>query len=76
MPGPGRRDALKQHLTAASIGTEIYYPLPLHRQECFAHLPRVSLPVAEQLAGEVISVPVFPELESEERSSVIAAISG
>ncbi|MEO5957792.1 MAG: DegT/DnrJ/EryC1/StrS family aminotransferase [Opitutaceae bacterium] len=73
--GPGRRDALRQHLTAAGIGNEIYYPLPLHRQECFAHLPPVSLPVSERLADEVISIPVFPELSSDERDAVVAAVT-
>ncbi|MBL9212859.1 MAG: DegT/DnrJ/EryC1/StrS family aminotransferase [Opitutaceae bacterium] len=72
--GPGRRDALRQQLTAAGIGTEVYYPVPLHQQECFAHLPRVSLPVAEQLATEVISVPVFPELTAAERDEVVAGV--
>ncbi len=70
VPGAGRRDALKQHLTAAGIGTEIYYPLPLHRQECFAHLSPVVLPVAEQLASEVLSLPIFPELQNEQRQTV------
>ena len=69
-----RRDALKQHLTKAGIGNEIYYPLALHQQACFAHLPRVSLPVSEQLAAEVISVPVFPELTDAERNEVAAAV--
>jgi dTDP-4-amino-4,6-dideoxygalactose transaminase len=72
--GSGRRDALRQHLTAAGIGQEIYYPLPLHQQECFAHLPKVTLPVAEKLAGEVISIPVFPELTEAELGEVATAI--
>jgi len=66
VPGPGRRDALRQHLAAAGINTEIYYPLPLHHQECFGHLTPVELPVAEQFAGEVVSIPVFPELTDAE----------
>jgi dTDP-4-amino-4,6-dideoxygalactose transaminase len=74
LAGAGRRDALRQQLAAAGIGTEVYYPVPLHQQECFAHLPRVSLPVAEQLATEVISVPVFPELTATERDEVVAAL--
>jgi dTDP-4-amino-4,6-dideoxygalactose transaminase len=72
--GAGRRDSLRQQLAAAGIGCEIYYPVPLHQQECFAHLPRVSLAVAEQLATEVISVPVFPELSATERDEVVAAL--
>jgi dTDP-4-amino-4,6-dideoxygalactose transaminase len=75
VPGPGRRDALKKHLTAAGIGTEIYYPLPLHQQKCFANLPPVTLPVSEQLANEVLSIPVFPELLPAERAAVIESIS-
>lgn len=74
VPGAGHRDALRRHLTAAGIGHEIYYPLPLHQQECFAHLPKVSLPVAERLAAEVISVPIFPELTSEQKDAVVAAL--
>jgi dTDP-4-amino-4,6-dideoxygalactose transaminase len=74
VPGAGRRDALRAHLTAAGIGHEIYYPLPLHRQACFAHLPKVALPIAEQLAAEVLSIPIFPELTNEERKETAAAI--
>jgi len=72
--GPGRRDALRQQLAAAGIGTEIYYPVPLHRQECFAHLPSVSQPVAETLASEVLSLPVFPELNVGELVEVAHAV--
>jgi dTDP-4-amino-4,6-dideoxygalactose transaminase len=68
--GPGRRDALRQHLAAAGIGCETYYPLPMHQQECFAHLPKVSLPVSETLSNEAISIPIFPELAEEERRIV------
>ncbi len=72
--GAGRRDALRQHLTAAGIGSEIYYPVPLHQQECFAHLPRVSLPVSEQLAAVVVSIPIFPELTEAERDDVVTGL--
>ena len=75
VPGVGRRDALKKNFAAAGIGCEIYYPVPLHRQECFAHLPPVELPLAEQSAGEVLSLPVFPELAEAERQEVVAAIA-
>jgi dTDP-4-amino-4,6-dideoxygalactose transaminase len=75
VPGAGRRDALRGHLPRRGIGHEIYYPLPLHQQECFAHLPKVSLPESERLAGEVLSIPVFPELTATERDQVVAAVS-
>ena len=74
VPGAGRRDALRQQLTQSGIGMEIYYPLPLHRQQCFAHLPAVTLPVSEQLAGEVLSIPVFPELGEAEGQEIIARL--
>ncbi len=73
--GAGRRDALRAHLSARGIGNEIYYPVPLHQQACFSHLPPVSLPVSEQLAGEVFSIPVFPELTETEKNEVAGAIS-
>jgi dTDP-4-amino-4,6-dideoxygalactose transaminase len=70
------RDGLKQHLDAAGIGNAIYYPLPLHLQECFAVLgyKRGDLPVSEQLATEAISIPVFPELTEDEKSHVVHTI--
>jgi dTDP-4-amino-4,6-dideoxygalactose transaminase len=74
VPGAGRRDALRAHLTAHGIGSEIYYPVALHQQACFAHLPRVSLPVSDQLASEAVSIPVFPELRESERSEVVEAV--
>lgn len=74
VPGPGRRDALRAALSAAKVGHEIYYPLPLHQQQCFAHLAPVSLPISEQLAAEVLSIPVFPELAGAELQATADAI--
>jgi dTDP-4-amino-4,6-dideoxygalactose transaminase len=73
----GGRDALRRFLQERGIASEIYYPVPLHAQECFrAFGPHAALPVAEALAGEVVSLPVFPEMTSEERAAVLAAIVG
>lgn len=71
-----RRDALQAHLKAKGIGTAIYYPIPLHRQPCFAELGYAagSLPHAEQAAEEVLSLPIYPELTHEQIDYVIAAI--
>ena len=74
---PGRRDTLRAHLAARGIASEIYYPLPLHEQACFAGLgyrPE-DFPVAHRLAGEVLSLPIFPELEEKAVGEVCRAIA-
>jgi len=71
------RDALRQFLAAREIGSEIYYPRPMHLQECFSAAAagsRAPLPVSEQLAAECLSIPIYPELKREQQDSVIAAI--
>jgi dTDP-4-amino-4,6-dideoxygalactose transaminase len=69
------RDALRRHLAGQGIASEIYYPVPLHRQECFQPWgPFGALPVAEALAEEAISLPVYPELREDEQAAVIQAI--
>ena len=69
------RDALRSRLAERGIAAEIYYPLPLHAQECFRQFgPHPALPVAEEAAGEVLSLPVFPELTAEEAAAVVAEI--
>ncbi|MCE0484599.1 MAG: DegT/DnrJ/EryC1/StrS family aminotransferase [Methylacidiphilales bacterium] len=77
VPGFGRRDALRAHLTARGIGTEIYYPIPLHEQACFSHLgyKPEDFPWAHRLAGEVISLPIYPELPVEQIEQVCSAIA-
>lgn len=71
-----QRDAFRAHLSDRGIGSEIYYPLGLHQQECFAGIGRggESLPVTEQLSREVVSIPIFPEMTDAERAEVLQAI--
>jgi dTDP-4-amino-4,6-dideoxygalactose transaminase len=71
----GRRDGLSAHLRQRGIDSAIYYPLPLHAQECFRDGALPSLPVAEAASREVLSLPVFPEMTAEEQGAVAAAIS-
>ena len=74
----GRRDALKAFLTGRKIGCEIYYPIPLHRQQCFVdqkYRGHDRVPVSEQLATEVLSIPVFPELTGEQRQWVADSLA-
>lgn len=77
VPGPGNRDGLKHHLGKLGIGCEIYYPVSLHRQQCFAKLPAHAIadcPVSDALAAEVISIPVYPELDEAQLDEVATAV--
>jgi len=72
-----RRDALRQHLTERQIGSEIYYPLPLHLQTSLASLgyKQGDLPVSEVAAHEVLALPMYPELRYDEQQTVVDAIA-
>ncbi len=74
------RDQVKQHLADKGIGAAIYYPLPLHMQECFAYLGGKAgdLPVTEQTCREILALPIYPELPEEQlrfvAQQVLAAV--
>ncbi len=67
------RDALKDYLTDAGIGTAIYYPLPMHRQECFRYLNyrKGSMPRAEEASREALAIPIYPEMTEEQRKYTV-----
>ncbi|MEZ4401537.1 MAG: DegT/DnrJ/EryC1/StrS family aminotransferase [Kofleriaceae bacterium] len=73
-----RRDALRAHLAAAGIGTEIYYPSPLHLQPALAHLGYRAgqCPVAEAACAELVALPMYPTLTLDEVDAVAAAVAG
>ena len=71
-----RREELKQFLGERGVDSAVYYPIPLHRQPCFGYLnnPEGSLPVAEQLAREVLALPVHPDLSPAQLEHVAASV--
>ncbi len=69
----GRRDEVRQTLKDMNIGSEIYYPVPCHQQECFEYLNVApgSMPETEQASKEVLALPIFPELTEAEQSYLV-----
>jgi dTDP-4-amino-4,6-dideoxygalactose transaminase len=72
-----RRDALRDYLQAHRIGTEVYYPVPFHRQPCFASLTPAmdAFPVADRAASLVLALPIYGELTEEQQRYVVATIA-
>jgi dTDP-4-amino-4,6-dideoxygalactose transaminase len=72
------RDALRAHLTERDIGTEVYYPVPFHRQPCFAHLeqPGLEFPAADRAAATSLALPIYAELTDRQQRQVMTSVAG
>lgn len=68
-----RRDAFRKHLASEQIGSEVYYPIPVHRQACYENLrwAEGTLPETERAAREIVNLPIFPELTVDEQEHVV-----
>ncbi len=71
-----KREGLRLHLEEQGIGTVIHYPKPPHLQDCYASYRDHSLPLAERLAGEVLSLPMSPDMTEMEIAAVVDAVRG
>ena len=72
-----KRDGLRKHLESSGIGSEIYYPVPIHRQQCFGHLGHQegAFPEAEAAARESLALPIYGELTEAQQEMVVTAIA-
>lgn len=74
--GSGQRDMLKAALADQGVGSEIYYPIPMHQQKCFASIEinRDGLPETEAASAQILNLPIYPELRIDEQTRVVEAI--
>ncbi len=72
-----KRDELREHMAKRGVGAEVYYPISLHEQDCFAGLGyrKGDFPESERAEAEVLALPIFPELRADERERVVATIA-
>jgi dTDP-4-amino-4,6-dideoxygalactose transaminase len=75
---PAGRDDLRRYMTDMGVGTDIYYPVPLHLQECFAYLgySKGDMPEAERAAHETLALPIYPEMTTDDLTYVASTIAG
>ncbi|MBA5648320.1 DegT/DnrJ/EryC1/StrS family aminotransferase [Bacteroides fragilis] len=77
--GEGKRDALRDYLERNSVGTVIHYPIPPHKQECYANevwnKPQLSLPITEKIANEELSLPIGPSISLKDVAEVVRLIN-
>ena len=79
MSGKGNRDRLHDYLEENGVGTVCHYPIPPHKQECYAkevwNVPQLSLPITERLADEELSLPIGPAITLEEVAEVVHLVN-
>ena len=77
--GEGKRDALRDYLERNGVGTVIHYPIPPHKQECYANevwnKPQLSLPITEKIANEELSLPIGPSISLKDVAEVVRLIN-
>jgi dTDP-4-amino-4,6-dideoxygalactose transaminase len=73
-----RRDELVEHLKVNKIGNEIYYPVPMHEQDCFSELgyKEGDFPLSECAARKTVAIPIYPELKATAISEIVQGIKG
>lgn len=70
-----RRDALKEHLASCGIETQIHYPNPMHKHECYSEYAHMQFPIAERISQQELSLPCHPALTNDETQQIIDAVN-